>query len=53
MKRLVLGTAALTALCVFAADELQPIKAKLGLWEVTRYAPNSRYADGPDADNPS
>jgi len=35
MKRLVLGAAALTALCVFAADELQPIKAKLGLWEVT------------------
>ncbi len=35
MKRFVLGAAAITALCVFAADELQPIKAKLGLWEVT------------------
>jgi hypothetical protein len=35
MKRLILGAFALTALCAWAAGELQPIKAKLGLWEVT------------------
>lgn len=35
MKRLVLGAPALTVFCAFAAGELPPIKAKLGLWEVT------------------
>jgi hypothetical protein len=35
MKTKVLLTAALAALCLLAADAIQPIKAKLGVWEIT------------------
>ena len=35
MKRKVVLIAGLAALCLLAADKIQPISAKLGLWEVT------------------
>jgi hypothetical protein len=35
MKTKVLLSAALAGLCLLAADAIQPIKAKLGVWEIT------------------